>query len=68
MPMRRNDKEITEQRQMDDIIRNSLVCRVALAKDNMPSPSSVVIARMPSRGRGSRPESISLASRRTAST
>ena len=34
--MRRNDKEITEQRQMDDIIRNSLVCRVALAKDNMP--------------------------------
>jgi len=34
--MRRTDKEITDLRQMDDIIRGSLVCRVALAKDNMP--------------------------------
>jgi len=34
--MRRNDKEILERQQLDDIIRGSLVCRVAMAKDNVP--------------------------------
>lgn len=34
--MRRTDKEITDQRQMDEIIRGSLVCRLAMAKDNAP--------------------------------
>ena len=34
--MRRSDKEITDRRQIDAIIRGSLVCRVALAKDNVP--------------------------------
>jgi uncharacterized protein len=34
--MRRNDREITSRRQMDAIIRGSLVCRVALAKDDEP--------------------------------
>lgn len=34
--MRRHDKEITDPRQMDEIIRGSLVCRLALAKDNVP--------------------------------
>ncbi|HOW64755.1 MAG TPA: pyridoxamine 5'-phosphate oxidase family protein [Candidatus Paceibacterota bacterium] len=34
--MRRTDKEITDPRQIDEIIRDSLVCRVAMAKDNAP--------------------------------
>ncbi len=34
--MRRTDKEITDRGQMDEIIRDSLVCRVAMAKDNAP--------------------------------
>jgi hypothetical protein len=34
--MRRTDKEITDRRQMDEIIRGSLVCRVAMVKDNAP--------------------------------
>ena len=34
--MRRTDKEIADRRQIDDIIRGSLVCRVAMAKDNTP--------------------------------
>jgi len=34
--MRRNDKEIADRRQIDEIIRGSLVCRVAMAKDNAP--------------------------------
>jgi uncharacterized protein len=34
--MRRADKQIADQRQMDEIIRGSLVCRVALARDNVP--------------------------------
>jgi nitroimidazol reductase NimA-like FMN-containing flavoprotein (pyridoxamine 5'-phosphate oxidase superfamily) len=34
--MRRQDKEITGQEQLDAIIRGSLVCRLALAKDNAP--------------------------------
>ena len=34
--MRRTDKEIADRRQMDEIIRGSLVCRVAVAKDNAP--------------------------------
>jgi len=34
--MRRTDKEIADRRQIDDIIRGSLVCRVAMAKDNAP--------------------------------
>jgi nitroimidazol reductase NimA-like FMN-containing flavoprotein (pyridoxamine 5'-phosphate oxidase superfamily) len=34
--MRRTDKEITDRRQIDETIRGSLVCRVAMAKDNTP--------------------------------
>ena len=34
--MRRSDKEIKDRRQIDAIIRDSLVCRVAMAKDNVP--------------------------------
>lgn len=34
--MRRADKAISDRRQMDDIIRGSLVCHVAMAKDNAP--------------------------------
>ncbi|MBM3888153.1 MAG: pyridoxamine 5'-phosphate oxidase family protein [Verrucomicrobia bacterium] len=34
--MRRTDKEIADRRQMDEIICGSLVCRVAMAKDNAP--------------------------------
>ncbi|MCX7825080.1 MAG: pyridoxamine 5'-phosphate oxidase family protein [Verrucomicrobiae bacterium] len=34
--MRRTDKEISDRRQKDEIIRGSLVCRVAMAKDNAP--------------------------------
>ena len=34
--MRRIDKEIADRRQIDEIIRGSLVCRVAMAKDNAP--------------------------------
>jgi uncharacterized protein len=34
--MRRTDKEITSRRRIDEIIRGSLVCRLALAKDNVP--------------------------------
>ena len=34
--MRRTDKEIADRRQMDEIIRGSLVCRVAMSKDNEP--------------------------------
>ncbi|MBI5385490.1 MAG: pyridoxamine 5'-phosphate oxidase family protein [Verrucomicrobia bacterium] len=34
--MRRTDKEITDRQQLDAVIRGSLVCRVALAKDNLP--------------------------------
>jgi nitroimidazol reductase NimA-like FMN-containing flavoprotein (pyridoxamine 5'-phosphate oxidase superfamily) len=32
----RTDKEISDRRQIDEIIRGSLVCRVAMAKDNAP--------------------------------
>ena len=35
-PMRRSDKEITNRDQLEAIIRGSLVCRLALAKDNVP--------------------------------
>jgi hypothetical protein len=34
--MRRKDKEITNRTQLDAIIRGSLVCRIALVKDNSP--------------------------------
>ncbi|OHE74960.1 MAG: hypothetical protein A2107_14120 [Verrucomicrobia bacterium GWF2_62_7] len=34
--MRRTDKEIADRQQIDEIIRGSLVCRVAMAKDNTP--------------------------------
>ncbi|MDI6784968.1 MAG: pyridoxamine 5'-phosphate oxidase family protein [bacterium] len=34
--MRRKDKEITNRTQLDTIIRGSMVCRIALAKDNSP--------------------------------
>jgi nitroimidazol reductase NimA-like FMN-containing flavoprotein (pyridoxamine 5'-phosphate oxidase superfamily) len=34
--MRRTDKEIADRTQIDEIIRDSLVCRVALARDNAP--------------------------------
>ena len=34
--MRRVDREITESGQLDEIIRGSLVCRVAMALDNLP--------------------------------
>ncbi|MBI5687874.1 MAG: pyridoxamine 5'-phosphate oxidase family protein [Verrucomicrobia bacterium] len=34
--MRRTDKEIADGRLIDEIIRGSLVCRVAMAKDNAP--------------------------------
>lgn len=34
--MRRKDKEITSRTQLDAIIRNSEVCRIALTKDNSP--------------------------------
>ena len=34
--MRRSDKAISSRRQIDEIMRGSLVCRVAMAKDNAP--------------------------------
>jgi uncharacterized protein len=34
--VRRRDKEITDRARIDEIIRGSLVCRVAMAKDNAP--------------------------------
>ena len=34
--MRRNDTEITDRDKIDAIIRESLICRLALAKDNNP--------------------------------
>jgi uncharacterized protein len=34
--MRRKDKEIESKEEMDEIIRGSQVCRIALAMDNMP--------------------------------
>ena len=34
--MRRSDKEITNRDQLEAIIRGSLVCRLALARDNVP--------------------------------
>lgn len=34
--MRRKDKEVADRQRIDEIIRGSLVCRVALAKDNAP--------------------------------
>lgn len=34
--MRRTDKEITDRSQIDAIIRGSLVCRVAMARDHLP--------------------------------
>lgn len=34
--MKRTDKEVTNPRQIEDIIRGSLICHVALAKDNAP--------------------------------
>jgi nitroimidazol reductase NimA-like FMN-containing flavoprotein (pyridoxamine 5'-phosphate oxidase superfamily) len=34
--MRRTDREITDRAQMDAVIRGSQVCRVAMAKDNLP--------------------------------
>jgi len=35
-PMRRGDKAITDRRQIDEIIRGSLVCRLALVQDGRP--------------------------------
>jgi nitroimidazol reductase NimA-like FMN-containing flavoprotein (pyridoxamine 5'-phosphate oxidase superfamily) len=34
--MRRSDKEISEKSLIEQIIKNSLTCRLALAKDNIP--------------------------------
>ena len=34
--MRRTDREIVSREEMDEIIRGSHVCRIALAMDNMP--------------------------------
>jgi nitroimidazol reductase NimA-like FMN-containing flavoprotein (pyridoxamine 5'-phosphate oxidase superfamily) len=34
--MRRTDREVTVRAEIDDIIRGSLVCRVAMARDNLP--------------------------------
>jgi len=34
--LRRKDKAVTNPRQLDEIIRGSLVCRLALARDNSP--------------------------------
>ena len=34
--MRRGDKAITDRRQIDEIIRGSLVCRLALVQDGQP--------------------------------
>jgi nitroimidazol reductase NimA-like FMN-containing flavoprotein (pyridoxamine 5'-phosphate oxidase superfamily) len=34
--MRRHDKEITNRREIDAIIRSALVCRIAFADDNEP--------------------------------
>jgi len=34
--MRRTDKEITDNQLIESIIKQSLVCRLALSKDNMP--------------------------------
>ena len=34
--LRRKDKAVTSRRQLDEIILGSLVCRVALARDNSP--------------------------------
>ena len=34
--MRRVEKEITDRKQIDEIIRGGLVCRVAMAKGNIP--------------------------------
>ena len=34
--MKRSDKEITDREHLGAIIRNSLVCRLALARDNVP--------------------------------
>ncbi len=34
--MRRTDREVTTRTEIDAIIRGSLVCRVAMARDNLP--------------------------------
>lgn len=34
--MRRNDKEITEQKLLDDIMKKAQVCRLAVSFENMP--------------------------------
>jgi nitroimidazol reductase NimA-like FMN-containing flavoprotein (pyridoxamine 5'-phosphate oxidase superfamily) len=34
--MRRHDKEIESRKNIDEIIRGSLVCRLAMARDNVP--------------------------------
>ena len=34
--MRRKDKEITNRAEMESIIRRSMVCRLALADENLP--------------------------------
>ena len=34
--MRRTEKEISDRPRLDALIRDSLVCRVAMAKDNAP--------------------------------
>ena len=34
--MRRTDREVTVRAEIDEIVRGSLVCRVAMAKDNLP--------------------------------
>ena len=34
--MRRTDREVTARAEIDDIVRASLVCRVAMARDNLP--------------------------------
>jgi len=34
--MRRSEKEITDRNKIDEIINNSLICRLGLSKDNIP--------------------------------
>ncbi len=34
--MRRTDREVTVRAEIDEIVRGSLVCRVAMARHNLP--------------------------------
>ena len=34
--MRRKDKEITDKRTIEEIIKNSIVCRVAMCENDLP--------------------------------